>query len=278
MNTMRLFPEYYEKDRYAALGESIGKALYLEIPSSRGRLQGFMLTPNSFEGEKHPAVVMYHGFPGIASNHELGQALRRAGFVVFNPYAPGAWGSGGFYSLDGLADAAYEAALYAMSPEVQEKYGVDPGNVFLLGHSMGGFAVVNALRRLKNIRGAALLAPCDIDWYFRNGSLDFVRMLPVRAENVLKTDCDLFENACFVHEKMSFPAAVEDIKDKNILLGIMEQDTALPPEMALPLFEMLEKTGLPAKRSIVRFNTDHAFNDSKNAVAKAVSDYFISLI
>lgn len=272
---MRLHPDFYEKDRPLEPGETIGKTLYIEIPSSRGRLQGFVLTPDSRPGEKHPAVVMCHGFPGIASNHELGQALRRAGFVVFNPYAPGAWGSDGFYSLDGIADAAADAARYAAGKEMQDAYGVDPENVFLLGHSMGGFAVVNAMRREKFVKGAVLIAPCDIDWYFRKNELDFVHRLPQRAVNVLKTDCDLYENACMVHESMGFPAAAGDLRDRNLMLVVCEQDEAIPPDMAVPFFASLQG-GAGVKR-LERVDTDHAFNNKKNAVAKLVTEFLAAL-
>ena len=275
---MKIYTEYYEKDRRVCCGETMGKAEMLEVETSRGRVQGFTLTPNHKEGELHPAILMLHGFPGIASNHELGQALRKAGFVVFNPYAPGAWGSDGYYSLDGIVDAAVDVANYIRSDAVTSQYHIDPNYIFVLGHSMGGFAAINATRRLPWTKGTVLIAPCDINWYFEHDDLAFPRRLPERAQRVLKTNEDLFENASRIHDAYSFAAAAEDIKERNLLFVRCALDEALPMDNATPLFRKLDSYGpCGAVRKFVMMNTDHAFNDSKNLMAKVVTDWLAEI-
>lgn len=275
---LRLYPEYWERDRFAQSDETIGGADLLEVQTSRGRVQGILLSPNHRAGELHPAVLMLHGFPGVASNHELGQALRRIGFTVAMPCAPGAWGSDGAYSLDGNVDAACEVAEYLRSPEVAAQYHIDPDRMFLLGHSMGGFAALNAAPRLPWMRATVLIAPCDIDWFFRVGKLDYVYNLPRRAERVLHTDENLTETAFRIHEEYSFERAPERMRERNILLVECLRDQAIPTEMLRPLRERLEGGAFDGGvQRYVALDTDHAFNDSKNLMAKTVADFLVPL-
>lgn len=275
---MKIYTEFYESDRRVRPGETMGKAELLEVTTSRGRVQGFILTPNHAEGELHPAVLMLHGFPGIANNHELGQSLRKAGFVVFNPFAPGAWGSDGFYSFDGIVDAAVEIAEFIRSPEVCRQYHIDPEYVYVLGHSMGGFAAVNATRRLPWTRGTVLIAPCDIGWYFEHDDMSFPVRFPEIAERILKTNENLYENARRIHKDYSYTAAAEDLKDRNILFIRCAQDVEIPMDIATPFFSRIESFGPScAVRRLIIMDTDHAYNDSKNLMAKTVTDWMAEI-
>lgn len=265
---MKMYWDYYEKDRRAEADETIGSADFLEVNTSRGRVHGFVLTPNQRGEEKHPAVLMLHGFPGIASNHEVCQALRRVGFVVFNPYAPGSWGSGGSYSLDGNVDAACEVAEYVRRPEIMEKYRIEPGKICLLGHSMGGFFAANVLRRLDWLDTGMILAPCDIDWYYRNDAMDRLEALLRGSQDHLDHEEDLVDNADRVHEELAVYKAAEALKDKNLLMMTFERDH-LPVAMADDLWERILAFGkTEGVRQRVILDTDHAFNDCKSLVAE----------
>ena len=264
---MKLYPESYNQDRPAGPGEELGCCDALEVDCPAGKLIGFLLTPNHRAGEKHPAVVMLHGFPGHTSNHDLGQALRRTGFVVLNPYAPGAWGSGGYYTFDGLIDAACSVLSWLRRPEIAEKYHVDTERIFLFGHSMGGFTAVNVMRRDAALRGAVLAAPYDYPWFFEHGRerQEFAELLPEGSCLKVSSPTALFDNARAVYAGLAFSRAAEDLKDRNLYFIGGRKDTLAPPAtMIEPLFRQLCAIGSPgAERKYDLLDSDHSFNDSR---------------
>lgn len=271
---MRLYPEYYHTDRHVQPGEEPGYCDALEVDSPAGRLIGFLLTPNHVPGEKHPAVIMLHGFPGHTTNHDLGQALRRVGFVVLNPYAPGAWGSGGNYTFDGLIDAACAVAGWLRSEEIAEKYHVDTDNIFLFGHSMGGFTAVNVMRRLSWLRGGVLCAPYDYPWFFENGreQQEFAELLP--EGRCLRTDSPtaLYDNAKAVYQTLAFSQAAADLRGKTLLFVGGRKDTVAPPDtMIEPLYRALCST--TAEPDYVLLDSDHSFNDHRIKLCKIVCQW-----
>ena len=273
---MKLYPENYNTDRHVQPGEEMGCCDALEVPCAAGTLIGFVLTPNHTPGEKHPAVIMLHGFPGHTSNHDLGQALRRVGFVVLNPYAPGAWGSGGNYTFDGLIDAACAVAQWLRSDEIAEKYHVDTENIFLFGHSMGGFTAVNVMRRLPWIRGGVLAAPYDYPWFFENGRelLEFSDLLPEGHCLHTASPTALFENARAVYRELAFSRA-EDLKGRDLyFIGGKRDDLAPPATMIEPLYQRL--CADPAASAAVRYDlldSDHSFNDRRMELCQKVCQW-----
>ena len=69
---------------------------YVRIPS-HGALMNGVLYAAAGTGP-HPAVMLFHGFPGNEQNLDLAQAIRRAGFDVLTMHYRGAWGSPGSFS------------------------------------------------------------------------------------------------------------------------------------------------------------------------------------
>ena len=275
----RLYPDFLEKDRPVQPDETIGSATLLEVQTAQGRVQGIVLSPNHREGETHPAVLMLHGFPGIASNQELGQTLRKFGFVAIMPFAPGAWGSDGTYSFDGIVDAACEVAEYIHSTSFCGKYAIDPESIFLFGHSMGGFAAIHAVTKLPWKKAVVLAAPCDLDWYFQSGDLRFIDSLPEEGARVLKTKENLRDNAVRIHRAYAFSAAYPALEKKNLLLIECSMDAEIPSEMLRPLKErILAHNSQCCRQSYVLLPTDHAFNDSKNRIAQVIADFLIPLV
>lgn len=275
---MRILKEYLNKDRPVAEGEICGFTESLEVETRRGRVQGYLVTPNHKKGELHPAILMLHGFPGIANNHDLAQILRNIGFVVFVPNAPGSWGSDGSYSFDGLVEAAHDVADYIRRAEICERLSIDSGRLFVIGHSMGGFAAVNLLRVDEQIRGAAFIAPCDFDWFFRSGEMAFIDGLNEASGRFIKTNLDLKENAARIHEDFSFRKAYPKLSGKNFLLLQCKKDQIIPMEMLSEFREQIESGGFaPGIQDYRLLDTNHVFDDCKYTVAETIADFFSSL-
>lgn len=72
--------------------EEMPDALPLNIISGGCHLYGYLLKPGAQYEGPHPAVVMFHGFPGYTTNNDLEYALMRMGCVVIHVNHRGAWG------------------------------------------------------------------------------------------------------------------------------------------------------------------------------------------
>ena len=64
--------------------EEMPDALPLNIISGGCHLYGYLLKPGAQYEGPHPAVVMFHGFPGYTTNNDLEYALMRMGCVVIH--------------------------------------------------------------------------------------------------------------------------------------------------------------------------------------------------
>lgn len=273
-------------------GEGVKRAATnaLCVETRRGRVIGYTLIPNHKEGELHPAMVMLHGFPGICNNHDLAMLFCNAGFAVVVPNAPGAWGSEGFYSFDGIIDAACDVTEYVHAPETAEKYHIDRENIFVFGHSMGGFTAVNAAARLPFVKGFIFAAPCNLGWECGHPETGFMEYLRTESEGFLRTNTDLVENARSLSSTTSFAAAAPSLCGRNFLLIECAEDTVIPKDS----LEVLRSGILEESRGseaagesrgcgngrfgngmhrYVLLPTDHGFNSCKFSAAKTVIGY-----
>ncbi|MES2110126.1 MAG: alpha/beta fold hydrolase [Bacteroidota bacterium] len=137
----------------------------LNIPSGGSKLQAFILTANG--AQKHPTLLLLHGYPGNERNLDLAQVVRSHGWnVVYFDYR-GSWGSQGKFSFkNSVADVVNVVAWCKANAA---KFKIDTENIALFGHSMGGFVCLKALTYLPGVKkGFALSA-----WDIYGGSLSF---------------------------------------------------------------------------------------------------------
>jgi pimeloyl-ACP methyl ester carboxylesterase len=130
----------------------------LTIPSNEALLQGFLYRANG--KQKHPTLILLHGYPGNERNLDLAQVVRSRGWNVIYFNYRGSWGSQGKFSF---ANAVEDVAnVVAFCEKNQEKLQIDPSNIVLFGHSMGGWVCLKALQRLPNIRKGFALSTWNI--------------------------------------------------------------------------------------------------------------------
>lgn len=137
------------------------------------RLHGLLLTPRTLvPGEKHPAVVMVYGGPGVQTVQNRWSArlhwqhLADRGFVVFQLDNRGSAGRGHDFesALHGkmgeveLADQLAGRAWLASQPFV------DPGRIGIYGHSYGGFMAALAMLKAPGAFRAGVAASPVTDW------------------------------------------------------------------------------------------------------------------
>ncbi len=110
----------------------------------------------------HPAVVMFHGFPGNEQNLDLAQAIRRAGFTVLTLHYRGAWGSPGKFSFTNALEDSDVALAWMRDPANVAKYNLDPRRIFVVGHSMGGMMTASATAHDPKVAGFVMISAWDI--------------------------------------------------------------------------------------------------------------------
>ena len=281
---MKIYPEYVAKDRVMQPGQEGSAVDALDFVWKGSRILGQIYVPVHTPGEKHPLAITLHGFPGYTNNQDLDHALRRTGFVTVHPFAPGAWGSEGYYTFDGLVECAMALLDYCKTDEFAEKYHICRDNIFFVGHSMGGMTSINVLRRRDDVKAGVFLAPFDVaQFYYEGHTPDELR--PLFEEGViLRTPGNymdfLLQNGADTAKDLLFIDAAEGIKEKNFLFVGGELDPLAPPAtMCAPLYEKAKALSSgKAKQEYVLIHSDHGFNDQRIYLAQTVADYLADLV
>jgi len=110
----------------------------------------------------HKTVLLLHGFPGNEKNFDLAHALRRGGYNVLIFHYSGSWGSRGNYSFSQNYRDVQAVRRVIADKAFAEEHRIDRGNVFLAGHSVGGFLTLLAARDGMDFRGFAAIAPYNL--------------------------------------------------------------------------------------------------------------------
>ena len=245
------------------------------IQGKRGRLLSVLYTAAG-EGP-HPTVILLHGIPGCERNLDLAQALRRAGFHVMTFHYSGSWGSDGSYSLmHNLEDT--ETVLDHILQD--ERYGFDKQHIYAVGHSLGGFVCGQLTAKRTEIKGAALLMPCDI------GRLPQIAQNDPAAYGIIRNVLDesagwlngtsgetLLQEAFAHSAEFALENLSEKLKSRPILCIGGTLDIYTPPQTHCePFVQAIQRTGGVAFQKI-DFPTDHFFADYRLTVAEAVTEF-----
>lgn len=130
----------------------------LTIPSEGSLLQGLLYRANG--KQKHPTLLLLHGYPGNERNLDLAQVVRSQGWnVIYFDYR-GSWGSQGNFSFENSVQDVVN--VVAFCEKNQDKYQIDTSNLVLFGHSMGGWVCLKALQKLPKVKKGFALSTWNI--------------------------------------------------------------------------------------------------------------------
>ncbi len=125
-----------------------------------------------------PTAVILHGLPGIEKNFDLALRLRDQGWNSLIFHYRGCWGSDGLYTFQTIPDDVFAALDYLSSGAHPQ---VNPERLYLIGHSMGGWAAIMAGHDPR-VRAVAIIgAVCDprpLDWGDAVIEAEFTPWLP----------------------------------------------------------------------------------------------------
>lgn len=250
------------------------------IPGKRGRLLSVFYTAAG-EGP-HPTVLLLHGIPGCERNFDIAQTLRRAGFHVVTFHYSGNWGSDGSYSLANDLEDAGTVLDYILADET---FGFDKSRIFAVGHSLGGFVCGQLTARRKEIRGGALLMPCDI------GRINQIAAEDPHAYQVIREVLD--ESAQWLNgvtgealareaetraQEFRLETAAAELAKKPVLCVGGALDIYTPPDRhCMPLARAVQAEGGRLFHS-VSLPTDHFFADYRLTVSKLVTEFLTELL
>jgi uncharacterized protein len=230
------------------------------------------------EGEgPHPTVVLLHGFPGNERNLDLAQDLRSDGFNVLFFHYRGAWGSEGTYSFTHVIEDVASATDYLRANA--ETYRTDPDKLILIGHSMGGFAALEAAARDERVACVAGIAPADLGAIANAFDAD-----PARAEGFAAYAGTMQmlsgltgENATaeILANREAFDTRLlaSQLVGKSVLVIGGDKDTSVPPDTIIaPLVAAYEaEPGIDLTADIL--SGDHSFSWSRQELIDAVLEW-----
>lgn len=135
---------------------------FIELTNIDGlRLRGTYNYSKVYEGEKLPTIIIFHGFTGNRYGNaflykELSRHLVDKGYGVYRFDFIGSGDSDGDFKDMTLTSEINDAmTIYNL---IKNQRMVDKDNIFILGHSMGGFVATEVAKKI-NPRGLILLCP-----------------------------------------------------------------------------------------------------------------------
>jgi pimeloyl-ACP methyl ester carboxylesterase len=138
----------------------------LFIPSGNSQIAGLIYNANGLQ--KHPTLLLLHGYPGNERNLDIAQVVRSSGWnVIYFDYR-GSWGSQGKFSFKNCVEDVVNVVSFCN--KYQDSLKIDTSNIVLFGHSMGGWVCLKALQELPTIKKGFALSTWDIAKDFKNVS------------------------------------------------------------------------------------------------------------
>ena len=136
----------------------------LFIPSGNSMIAGLIYSANGLQ--KHPTLLLLHGYPGNERNLDIAQVVRSYGWnVIYFDYR-GSWGSQGEFSFKNSVEDVVN--VVAFCNKYQDSLKIDTSKIVLFGHSMGAWVVLKALQELPTIKKGFALSTWNIGNVYKN--------------------------------------------------------------------------------------------------------------
>lgn len=229
-----------------------------------------------------PTVLLLHGFPGNEKNLDLMQALRRCGFNVLTFNYSGSWGSPGPFLFANVLDDTKTALQFVK--DNAEEYHVDLNNIFIVGHSMGGFSTLHTTAVCDGIKGSIAMAPYDFGRQYKlgkeNGGDDWANINDLIADGVhqLLTDYDTLMKELEDHPDYNIDLIADILAKKPLMIIGAEFDIcAVTKNHGKYLAECIEKCD-PVDFEYQSIPTSHSFVDKRLTLAEMVAKKLASWV
>lgn len=253
----------------------------IKIKSHNENLIGTILTATG-KGP-NPAVILLHGFPGYEDNHDLAHGLRRAGLNVLVFHYRGCWGVKGSFSFENCIEDVKSAIDYLFKEETLKKYLIDKNNVFIVGHSMGGFLTLNCCND-DRIKASVAISPYDFGLkgcVMREDKKELIdgiamfssAMDPLNGTNVMTLINETMKNG----NNWNLRNKASNLAKEKLLIIAASGDTIGPISLHhIPLINEINKYKNNVKEVIV--DTDHSYSNKRIYLTNIVCKYIEGII
>jgi len=262
-----------------AIGDHPAAVVELTIESHGKRMSGFSYL-TAGEGS-HPTILLLHGYPGNEKNLDVAQAMRSKGWnVVFFHYR-GSWGSEGEFSFRGAEQDVQVVLDYMMKEENASRLRIDPNQISIVGHSMGGHMAIAGILDSPSVKcsvaydgvnlgakGVGFINDPDteINWSKYGDSL-----FMLKGWSGKKSKEEVTQHAV----EFDLVRRADKINGRPVML-IAANTKVIPIELHIkPLFKALKAT----KKSQVFYKTiedDHSFSSSREELINTTAKFLNS--
>lgn len=262
----------FEDDHSSGLPVPIN-GVPLDVTSGGCKIFGKLVLPAvAHEGVRTPVLIMLHGHPGHDRNLDLMFALKRTGIAVAFFSYRGIWGSHGDYNFTHLMEDT--KAVYEHLCEHAEEWRLDMEHCYLFGHSMGGFTALNSVANGLPVRGAIVMAPCDLSYMYENNKDDFQLLMDEKKKGyfTLSDEMSMEKDVEKNYETWRFTALADRVP-KNVpihFIGGRQDDLTPPSTHIMPMYEKMLERG--ASASYAEFDDGHSFYMNRVALIRLVFD------
>lgn len=256
--------------------------VYAGLKSKGSDLYGFMLKPQG-KGP-HPTAIVLHGFPGYDDPIDLVHALRRCGMNVLRFHYRGCWGVKGTYSFKHCMEDVKSAIDYVTDEEVVKQFDIDTNNIFLVGHSMGGFLTLTHACD-KRIKATVAISPYDfglvgkISHYDEKERNEAFEMFKSALPPLNNTNAEALMQECLENgDKWNLPDKAKFLADEKLLITVGNGDTVskkyLHHDILAKEIKKYDKNNLQEKF----VDTDHSYSNKRIWLAQTVAEFIENVI
>jgi hypothetical protein len=258
MDSIVLKDIIWDKTAPAGMGE-------LFIPSGGSVISGLIYKPNG--AQKHPTLLLLHGYPGNERNLDLAQVVRAHGWNVIYFNYRGSWGSQGKFSFANCVEDVKNVVAFCKAHA--DSMHIDTSNIVLFGHSMGGWICLKALSQLPEIKKGFALSAWNIGGDFK----------------AIKTEEQMMQAAKMGGEYFVLNTSIKDIFmpvfNNRDYYDLNNDAAALANKQIIMLDEhnrnkqLAEtiKSGNNAYFNYEVWNTDHPFTNKRVALMKKLIEF-----
>ena len=235
----------------------------LAIPSGNSIMQGFIYKANG--AQKHPTLLLLHGFPGNERNLDLAQVVRAHGWNVIYFNYRGSWGTPGQFSFKNCVADVVNVVDFCN--KYKDSLEIDTSNIVLFGHSMGAWVCLKALQKLPNIKKGFALSTWNLSDEFKNIKTQAQILEKVKEDGgetfVLKTPTKvIYETVVKEPDYFNLSKQAKALSSKQI---VMLDEHSKNKEIAKAI-----KSTNNTYFDYEVWNTDHAFTNKRVSLINMV--------
>lgn len=211
-----------------------------------------------------PCMILMHGVPGIEKNFDLAHSLRTYGWNCLIFHYRGCWGSEGRYTFKTIPDDVIAALDFLCTGSYPQ---IDTSQLFLIGHSLGGWAAILVASHDLRVRGVIAIAtmadPREFRFTEQEAAKNYTPWMPgLTPLDFITQWQDLGQFTLPVNE-------VSHISPRPVLLLHGRKDELVPVSQSERLFE----NAFEPRTLLIHDKANHSFVWHRQWLASQILDW-----